>query len=107
MPALAITMGSLGIERSGHLPRYLILEQLGEASYSIYLTHFVLLGAVSGPLHHLWAPVAVTLFLILACTVGWIVHRLFERPLVALSKTVMRAIWSQPVSSRRLLATSN
>ncbi len=96
MPALAIVMGSLGLEQSGQLPRIALLERLGEASYSIYLTHLVALGFVAGPLRQLWAPLAVAIVVPWTCVVGWAVYRGFEKPFDRLSKTIMRMLWPKP-----------
>lgn len=100
MPALAIVMGSLGIERSGQLPRVPLLGRLGEASYSIYLTHILVLSLVGGLLRHLWAPFAVLLAIPLTCAVGWAVYLGFEQPILKLSKRLLRPRWaSQAVVS--------
>ncbi len=93
IPALAIVTGCLGIERSGHLPRLPLLGALGEASYSIYLTHVVAMSFVAGPLHRLWAPIAVSIALPYTCAIGWAVYRGFELPLHHLSKRTIRSIW--------------
>ena len=94
MPALAIVMGSLGIERGGQLPRVALLERLGEASYSIYLTHLIALGFVAGLLGQLWTPVAAAVVISFTCAVGWAVYRYAERPLDRLFKRMLRAVWT-------------
>ncbi|MGI4799555.1 MAG: acyltransferase family protein [Janthinobacterium lividum] len=89
VPALVIVAAGLGIERAGQLPRSRLLEKLGEASYSIYLTHFLLIRAIGGVLVTLWAPVAVSLIVVIACLLGLVVHQLFERPVHRWSSGVL------------------
>lgn len=93
LPCLAIVAAGLGIERSKQLPRFALLEALGDASYSIYLTHILALQPVGTVLHSLWAPVALTLAIGWACAIGWIVHRLVERRLHRLSSRLTRHLW--------------
>lgn len=53
LPASAIVAGAIGLERGGRLPRWLALERLGDASYSLYLTHVPTLRLISTVLHPL------------------------------------------------------
>lgn len=46
VPAWALVTGAIIVERSGALPKSSLLKKLGDASYSIYLTHIITLGAV-------------------------------------------------------------
>ena len=93
VPAFAIVAGGLGIEAAGQLPRSRLLGTLGEASYAIYLTHFIALGVVAGLLHQLWAPLAVVLVIAWACLIGWLVHRGFELPMHRASKMAIALVW--------------
>jgi exopolysaccharide production protein ExoZ len=78
-PAAAMVLGGLAIERSGRLFHSRLLLALGDASYSIYLLHTLLLAG----LFHLVGPrplVLFTLGLPLVCGVSYASYRLFERP---------------------------
>ena len=70
-------------------PKPALLVALGDASYSIYLTHVVVIpiGArVWATLPHGNSMFAVVLFgtvqILAVAVVGWLIHRLIERPLV-------------------------
>lgn len=89
VPAVVVVAAGLGIERARQLPRSRLLEKLGEASYSIYLTHFLLIRAIGGALVALWAPVAVSLMVVIACVLGTAVHQLFERPVHRWSSDIL------------------
>lgn len=93
VPAVAIVAGGLGIEASGQLPQSRLLGALGEASYAIYLTHNVVRYYVAGPLFHLWAPVAVAVVVVVACAIGWVVHRGFELPMHRAAKRAVAFVW--------------
>jgi peptidoglycan/LPS O-acetylase OafA/YrhL len=93
LPALAIVAGAVSLESraANLLPRWLL--GLGDASYSIYLTHgFALpvLGLVVVFLHGTGLPAeALT---ILACVavssiVGWVAYKVVERPMMLSLKT--------------------
>ncbi len=83
LPALAIVAGSLWVA----WPRWNAFHHLGDASYSIYLTHFFLLSALA----QIWkrldlmAPVEIAIFYptaIAGCVVlGSLCWRFIERPL--------------------------
>jgi exopolysaccharide production protein ExoZ len=47
IPAAAITLGAVSLEREGMVPKIRWLKLLGDASYSIYLTHYLAWLAVS------------------------------------------------------------
>lgn len=101
VPAVAIVGAGLGIERAGQLPQIKLMAYLGEASYSIYVTHLLALRFVAQPLQHMWAPVALALAIAWACLFGWIVYRVFERPAHTLTKALVRQFVpkSQPRSA--------
>lgn len=80
MPALLIVAGLTAVETEGGLPRIPVLLALGDASYSLYLTHPLVIGAVA-VLLGTWMPwLFIPLSLLLACGVGWLCWRLFEKP---------------------------
>ena len=93
LPALAIVGAGLGIERAGKLPWIGLLAELGEASYSIYLTHLLVIRLLGGTLVSLWAPVAVSIVVAVACVFGWAIHQLFERPAHRWTNAVLGRIW--------------
>lgn len=81
----------LGLKTERRLPRWHVLEHLGDASYSLYLTHIFVVGAVvalgsrllpiEGPLGYLVLVTAATGAAIIG---GLLVHRMIEKPLLAL-----------------------
>jgi exopolysaccharide production protein ExoZ len=88
-PALLLVGAAVAIERAGRLPLFRWLDELGNASYSIYITHIF---AVAGmrivprslgldPLG-LGQPVFVLACLVTAALVGLAVHRMVEKPLI-------------------------
>ena len=93
VPAVAIVAGGLGIEAAGQLPRSRALGALGDASYAIYLTHFIVLVEIAPSVHRIWAPAAVAVIIAAVCLVGYAVHRGFELPLHRLSKSAIALLW--------------
>jgi exopolysaccharide production protein ExoZ len=107
IPAFLIVCGGITIDRHGSLPRLPMLEALGNASYSIYLTHFLAILAVSILVQKLSLPsgawvyggsFAVALITGVACFT-WI-----ERPLTRLVRTVMGAFEGGRAPAPQLLA---
>lgn len=85
-PALLIVAGLTAIEDERGLPRIPLLLAVGDASYSLYLTHPLVIGAVA-VLLGTWRPwLFIPLSLVLACGVGWLSWRLFEKPVTAALK---------------------
>lgn len=64
-----------------------VFEQLGNASYAVYLTHTAFLSAVLGVLHNVTPEINVkiahALAVIIAIPAGCVVHFLIERPLLS------------------------
>jgi len=86
VPAILIVSGAAGLGR--HVPRVALLEQLGDASYTIYLFHLfivMLLDGVWQRLPALHGPGTAMLFvvmtLVLASAMGLVIFRLVELPL--------------------------
>jgi peptidoglycan/LPS O-acetylase OafA/YrhL len=85
---MAFVMGSGAVWR-GLKP----LVALGDASYSLYLSHAFVIGGLSG----LWlataGPKAPALFVIVAlcvsCAVAWLIHMGLERPLTGLAQRLL------------------
>jgi peptidoglycan/LPS O-acetylase OafA/YrhL len=96
IPAAVIVAAAITCEQRGWRFKSVLLERLGDASYSIYLAHpFVLTGiriaAKSlpfSPQQPLVGAVAVVFAVILAGFVGYLVFRCVERPLLAVTGRV-------------------
>ncbi|MEJ2894511.1 acyltransferase [Bordetella avium] len=93
VPAAVIVAGAILLERFQALPRMAWLHKLGDASYSLYLSHAFVLSALSQAwrkLHLDTLPggwVGFGLAGLLACTVaGMLVYAWLERPLISLFK---------------------
>ena len=80
LPALLIVAGALAVEGMGRLPSVPQLRWAGDASYSIYLTHLLVLDAVQPLLRSISAAMAVPLAVAACAAAGWAVHRGIERP---------------------------
>jgi exopolysaccharide production protein ExoZ len=94
--ASAIVAAGLGIEAAGQLPRLKLLEFLGQASYAIYLTHFIAICLASKLLDVLWTPFAVSFAIVWACLIGSATHLFFERPVLRITNGLVRTLWPKP-----------
>ncbi len=86
LPPLALVAGLVGIEQTRKLSSQPLFKLLGDASYSIYLSHGIALSAIGQVARraHLSAT-SVSVFLILgALLAGLAVYRWIEQPLIAL-----------------------
>ncbi len=96
VPFPFIVYGGAALERRGRWPRLKLLEQLGDASYSTYLSHVLVLSAVGRvfqlfPVHNWVIEVGfVIAALLLANLVGVLSFRYLERPLLALRRLIPR-----------------
>lgn len=87
LPALGIVAGAVSLETriAGALPRW--LQALGDASYSIYLIHGLVLPVVGlGMIALHWTTSAAQAFTVVACLAvasiaGWLVFVTVERPM--------------------------
>ncbi len=94
-----IVTGALALEGQGRALTARLPLLLGDASYSIYLSHLFVLGAVRalwGKLHLPdTGPVAMTLYFavaLLACaTAGIIIYRTLEQPLLTAARSLQRS----------------
>ncbi|HEX5422880.1 MAG TPA: acyltransferase [Candidatus Acidoferrales bacterium] len=90
-PALLIVAGAVFYERSGRIRKFKLPKVIGDASYSIYLSHAVVLSALS----QLWARVEVpsaeqidawsffvTSAVVASAICGVLVYRFLERPVL-------------------------
>jgi peptidoglycan/LPS O-acetylase OafA/YrhL len=86
LAATAMLLGGVEMERAHGMkvPRLLVL--LGDASYSIYLVHFVILSAAAKVLMVVGVPVlpAVLLLFVTGIVGGLVFHFAVEKPLLAL-----------------------
>lgn len=103
--AVLVTAGAVGVERSGHLPGSKAVATIGEASYSLYLTHPFLLSALAsgfGRLHLDDDPVARWGFVAAAVSgsllLALVVFHRIERPM---TRAVSRWRRADAASTRR------
>jgi exopolysaccharide production protein ExoZ len=95
-PAVAIVGGALLLEKAGFVFSSRTLLRLGDASYSIYLAHTLVLVYVALA-YKTWfldskgaTAIAAVLAIALATLVGLLMHHRLEKPLTAWLKTLMR-----------------
>lgn len=86
LPSVLIVAGAVALDRWGMGWRNRAAQVLGDASYSIYLTHFFVVGAAVQLAKKLGVNGLPALALFLACVavvivVGVLVHRYVERPI--------------------------
>ena len=92
LPALVIVAAALVLEKSGHVATWPLARRIGDASYSIYLTHFFITAAVTklaAKLGITGLPALAGLMLVafaLVILVGLAVHQWVETPLTRLFK---------------------
>lgn len=96
IPAVAIVAVAVAVERSHNLPKWRLGSILGDASYSIYLTHvFVIAGtrvafSLAGVnLDRQTGYVFVPLAVLASCVVGVATHFLLERPLTRFANSLV------------------
>jgi len=96
--AIAVVAGALCLDLRGRSLRAPLLRLLGDASYSIYLSHLITLGFVRqiwrlavkpGPDAWTFATFCITAFVVSAA-VGVVVYVLVEKPLLARLKGLLR-----------------
>ncbi|GGB07503.1 acyltransferase [Brucella endophytica] len=81
LPAAAIVAGFVAIERAGAFPAQALrpLEKVGDASYSLYLTHGLVLAVVGKFVWH-GSLLAILTALVASIAVAMLSYYLFERP---------------------------
>ncbi|NGM81187.1 acyltransferase [Paenibacillus sp. 7124] len=93
VPSLFILLGMVSMDTQGKIKNLKILTYLGDASYSIYLVHTLVLSLTSKVFMRLSVyetlslPVATTLCVLISVLAGFIFHSLFERPLLNFSRS--------------------
>jgi peptidoglycan/LPS O-acetylase OafA/YrhL len=92
VPAFAVVAGAVSLEPlvAPALPRWLLA--LGDASYSLYLSHGFVLPALMLVIGRFVAPgvwaeaMTIALCLVVSSIAGWVVYRLVENPMLQLSR---------------------
>ena len=96
-PFVPVIYGAAALERQGRWPRLPALEHLGDASYSLYLCHVLVLSALGRAFQRLaihgWTAecVFVLVGLLAVCVVAVASYRWMELPLIALSRKMLAA----------------
>jgi len=83
LPAVLVVAGAVSVEADGGWPAWRWLGLLGDASYSIYLTHTLTIGALAMTIGAWNPPVFVPLALAVAIVGGLATYLWIERPLLA------------------------
>ncbi|RIQ13049.1 acyltransferase [Bordetella avium] len=107
VPAAAIVMGAILLDRFNVLPRVSWLHKLGDASYSIYLSHAFVLSALSQVWRKLhldalpggWVGFCVV-GMLMSTVVGILVYHWLERPLIRFFKRPSKPLVPQLVNAR-------
>jgi exopolysaccharide production protein ExoZ len=89
IPAVVLVGAAVAVERTGRLPFLRLFDELGNASYSIYITHIFSVAGMRivpralglDPLV-LGRPFFIVACLVVAASVGLAVHLLVEKPLI-------------------------
>lgn len=103
VPSLLIVAGALGMETGAWLPRVPGLQQVGDASYALYLTHLMVQKPLLPILHPLPLPVALPAAMLACIAVALAAHRWLELPLGSMLRpkrlakpapAKMQALWA-------------
>lgn len=89
IPATLVVLGVAQLEKAGYVHHYRLLQLLGDASYSTYLSHVFTLGVLRVAWQKfdliqedaLSAYTFAGLSLVIVAVTGWVVYRRIERPL--------------------------
>jgi exopolysaccharide production protein ExoZ len=81
VPAALVVAGAISVEADGGWPRWRWLGLLGDASYSLYLTHTLTIGALAMTIGAWNPPLFIPLAMIVAVVGGLASYVLIERPL--------------------------
>ncbi|OIN66771.1 hypothetical protein BLD48_08620 [Exiguobacterium sp. KRL4] len=104
VPASMIIFGTVAKELYGNFTKNTMLIYLGDASYSIYLTHYLLLSLFSKIFSSLnffsimGFPISVTLIIVLTLLVGCLFHEFIEKPVL---KILSRLLFKNKVSEHK------
>ncbi len=91
VPAAAVVCAALALDRAG-FGRSGLLSRLGDASYSIYLSHLFVMGSMRAvwtkvgiPVTASWSdPVFIAVVMVLSTALGFAVYHLIEAPLISM-----------------------
>ena len=87
VPATLIVAGAVALEPKRPLQPPPALLRLGDASYAIYLCHFIAVAVVAGLIGPAPAWRFVPVAIVVSLAVGLVFHRWIERPLIAACRT--------------------
>jgi exopolysaccharide production protein ExoZ len=82
VPSVLMILGVLGLEKAGRVPVWRVPEELGDASYSIYIWHNLIIAVLLRIVPDLPGPVAFGLFMAAGILGGVVAYRLLEKPIV-------------------------
>ena len=106
IPAVILLCAALQIEISGHLPDLPKLSLLGDASYSIYLSHIFVIAGTRVAAHVVGldlgmanGAVFVLLALVVSSVAGIVVHRTIELPLLKGMNRLLRGGRKPPAAA--------
>lgn len=101
LPAVALVAGALTLERAGSWPRIWLLEAAGDASYSLYLLHGIIIAFVT---RFLYLPPVIgdLVGIALSLAAALISYRLFERPVAHFLRHLARLWLTRPVPALSL-----
>ena len=88
----------LAVRVEALLPRIAVLEHIGDASYSIYLSHIYVVAIISGVAFKLLDPnnlladwTIALLTTVGGCAAGWVLYRAVEKPVLGLVTALLGA----------------
>jgi exopolysaccharide production protein ExoZ len=86
---LAASLLLLGLMLEPKLARWSLLEQLGDASYALYLSHIFVVGAVvhvvrriTGSDGTMATMLAAVISIVVACVASMVIHKVIEKPML-------------------------
>jgi exopolysaccharide production protein ExoZ len=94
LPAFALVVGAVSIERHGRVPNLAPLRALGDASYSVYLIHGLAISATLRALALVGVTAPALVFaaaIVVGVTAGLLAYRLIEKPAMRLFHTGLGA----------------
>jgi exopolysaccharide production protein ExoZ len=94
LPAIMLVAGALILEAAGGVPHLRLLRLIGDSSYSLYLTHGLVLSVLGKVMVHSWLFSLAGIFL--ATGVGIVFWRLLEMPLT----NTLRKLLAKPQTDR-------
>lgn len=84
VPSFLIVFLSLNLEKSHHIFKSRLLEYLGDASYSIYLSHMLIIALVT----YFISDVNKIFLLIISVIMGVLIYHFLEKPITRKMKTL-------------------